>query len=486
MLNFLGVDFKYFFITLCSVFIFKKLNSIKSYYKQIAVEIVFSMITATAVFFTREALSVLSLFFIVSFTTALLKILYKRSFDKTLAYTIISVAISFIAYFFATLTIGTITFPLSSLVNNRSLLALTTDLSVGLFQLLTCNLLFRIKRLKKGIAAYESKLTSDSGVFISLSLLLIASLLGTDNNYTVTQIILICLFPIGMLLFFWWRNHIKNIYLEKVYKRNIEILENTVSEQKTENEMLIKQNDELSKIIHKDNKVIPAMNMAVEEILMCQSADEQINKARSLHSQLKAMTSERKGIVTEYESKSKTLASTGVFSVDASLNYLLARAKEKEVLFDLSVTDGIKGCIDKCVSENDLNTLILDLGENAIIAASFSEKKNVFVMIGTDNKKLCLYIYDSGEYFDTDVIANLGKKRITTHRKSGGSGIGMMTTFSLLQKYGASLKIDETVQNDSYTKCVSAIFDNEGKIIIKSKGKEIADISEKRKEFIFE
>ena len=487
MLDFLGVAFKYFFITLCCIFIFKKLNSIKPDYKQIVVENIFSMATATAVFFTRESSSVLSLFFIVFFTTALLKILYKRSFNKTLAYTIISVAISFITYFFATLIIGTIIYyQFKGFVNNDNLLSCATNFSVGLFQLLTCNLLFRIKRLKKGIATYESKLTSDSGIFISLSLLLIASLFNSGNNYTVTQIILFCVLPIGMLLFFWWRNHIKNIYLEKVYKRNIEILENTVSQQKTEIEMLRKQNDELSKIIHKDNKVIPAMNMAVEEILMCQSADEQKRKAKSLLTQLKAMTCERKGIVTEYESKSKTLASTGVFSVDASLNYLLAKAKEKDVFFDLSVTNGIAGCLDKCVSENDLNTLILDLGENAIIAASFSEKKNVFVMIGSDNKKLCLYIYDSGSYFDADVIANLGKKRITTHKSSGGSGIGLMTTFSLLHKYSASLKIDETVQNESYSKCVSLIFDREGKIFIKSNRKEIADISQKRNEFIFE
>lgn len=486
MLDIFSVVLKYFFLTLCGVFIFVKLNNIKSNFKQIILDTLFSLATAVAVLFTREHFSVLSVFCIVIFTTVFLQLLYKSPFDKTFTYTIISVAISFVTYFFTVPIIATIIFPLTSLEKNKSILTFATDLSTGIFQLLMCKLLFCIKRFKKGITAYESKLTSDLGIFIGLSLLLIVSLLNSNNNYTESLIILLCVFPIGMLLFFWWRNHIKNIYLEKVYERNIEILENTVSQQKTEIEMLRKQNDELSKIIHKDNKVIPAMNMAVEEILMCQSADEQKRKAKSLLTQLKAMTSERKGIVTEYESKSKTLTSTGVFSVDASLNYLLAKAKEKEVLFDLSVTDGIKGCLDKCISENDLNTLILDLGENAIIAASFSEKKNVFVMIGSDNNNLCLFIYDSGNYFDADVIANLGKKRITTHKESGGSGIGMMTTVSLLQKYSASLKIDETVPNDSYTKCVSVIFDNEGKIIIKSDRKEIKDISEKRKEFIFE
>ena len=486
MLDIIGVVIKYFFITLCSFFVYVKLNNNKSSFKQIILNVIFSLVTAVTILLSREFFSVLNVFCVVILSAVFLKFLYKRPFDRIITYTIISVAISFVTYFFISPIIATITFPLRIVIKNDGLLSCATDFSIGISQFLACCLLFRIKRFKKGITCYETKLTSDLGIFISLSLLLIASSLNNNTNYTLLSIILFCVLPIGMLLFFWWRNHIKNIYLEKVYKRNIEILENTVSQQKTEIEMLRKQNDELSKIIHKDNKVIPAMNMAVEEILMCQSADEQKRKAKSLLTQLKAMTSERKGIVTEYETKSKTLASTGVFSVDASLNYLLAKAKEKDVFFDLSVTNNIAGYLDKCVSENDLNTLILDLGENAIIAASFSEKKNVFVMIGSDNKKLCLYIYDSGSYFDADVIANLGKKRITTHKNSGGSGIGLMTTFSLLQKYRASLKIDETVQNESYSKCVSLIFDREGKIFIKSNRKEIADISQKRNDFIFE
>lgn len=125
----------------------------------------------------------------------------------------------------------------------------------------------------------------------------------------------------------------------------------------------------------------------------------------------------------------------------------------------LSIACDVKEAVNDLISENDLNTLILDLGENALIAVQKSEIRNVLIVFGSENESFTVSIYDSGLPFEQQVIENLGKRRITTHRKTCGSGIGLMTTAQLLKKHKASLMIDESIDNESYVKKVSVIFD---------------------------
>ena len=207
------------------------------------------------------------------------------------------------------------------------------------------------------------------------------------------------------------------------------------------------------------NKLIPAMESAVEEILGCNSPDEQKEKSLALLSQLKSMSSERITILSDYENQHKTLVQTGIFSIDASLKYLMNRAIKDNTAFDVSVACDVNEAVNDLISENDLNTLILDLGENALIAVQKSEIRNVLIVFGSENESFTVSIYDSGLPFEQQVIENLGKRRITTHRKTGGSGIGLMTTAQLLKKHNASLMIDESIDNESYVKKVSVIFD---------------------------
>ena len=82
------------------------------------------------------------------------------------------------------------------------------------------------------------------------------------------------------------------------------------------------------------------------------------------------------------------------------------------------------------------------------------------ITINAFQEKCNFVIYDSGEYFSKDVLKKLGKKRATTHKKDGGTGIGLMTTFEILKKYNASFSIDETINNPQYTKCVAITFDD--------------------------
>ena len=135
------------------------------------------------------------------------------------------------------------------------------------------------------------------------------------------------------------------------------------------------------------------------------------------------------------------------------------RAIKDKIAFDISVACDVKESVNDLISENDLNTLILDLGENALIAVRDAETRNVLIVFGTENESFTVSIFDSGLPFEKKVVENLGKRRITTHRNTGGSGIGLMTTAQLLKKHNASLVIGESIDSKSYANKVSVIFD---------------------------
>lgn len=85
---------------------------------------------------------------------------------------------------------------------------------------------------------------------------------------------------------------------------------------------------------------------------------------------------------------------------------------------------------------------------------------------------------------------NLGMKRITTHKDSGGTGIGLSSTYGLCKKFNASFVITEDINSENptfkdtnskdliseksssnvitFTKKVSIIFDDKSEYRLKT------------------
>lgn len=475
---------KYFFIILCSVYLYTKLLKININKNKVVVSIVFSIISTFVVYFTRVNYYYLTFLIIVFVNVVLFQIIFKNSINTNISFATISVGISYVIYSISSLVISPICY---FLFGSYDILILNTItyLLIGIIQVILSYLLFKIKRLKNGLTYFETQISSDNGVFISVFLLMLASLFNSkNNNIIIGTILLFSVLLIGIFLLIWWRKHIKNIYLEKIQNRNIEILENTICEQKEINDKLLLNNDKLSKIIHKDNKMIPAMTLAVEEILNCKSPKEQMEKSQAILGQLQSMSQERSDTLKEYETSNISLPKTGIVSIDASIKYLLNKSKELNISFNFSYVEDIKRIIPSVINEHDFNTLLLDLGENAVIATENMAVREILIVIGLDNQYLCLNIYDSGEPFSPTILANLGLKRTTTHKKTGGSGIGLMNTFELLKKCNASILIDDTISNDNYCKKVAVCFDGHNQYRIHTQRNELFHLLRNRTDVI--
>lgn len=326
-------------------------------------------------------------------------------------------------------------------------------------------ILFRLKRLKNGMPYLLKKGSSDIGVFISVSILVLVSFYFDESAIYIHLFLMFLTICGGLFVFFWWRKKLYNDYLKKLNENETHNLLQVIVKQSEEIAKLKAHNEKLSKIIHKDNKLIPAMQIAVKDLLESGTADH--DHTTGLLTQLNWLYDDRNIALQGYEILAKSLPKSGILSTDAVIKYLSNRSVAANTSFDVTVTGNIKYLVSEIIAETDLNTLLSDLGENAIIAVQNESQKSVLLNIGIDeNNYYRIDIFDSGSPFSIDVLKNMGKQRITTHAETGGSGIGLMTAFEILNKYNASFLIDENIQHNLYTKKVSIIFDEQKNIDI--------------------
>ncbi len=367
--------------------------------------------------------------------------------------------------------------------NNHDHLYIIFHLLIGILQLLLSSIPFRFSRLKKGMPFILQKSSNTAGVFISIFILTAASFWGIkkENNFLISLSI-ICVIVCGLLLIIWWRKQLTATYLKKLQLKEINELKHDIFKLK-------KENEELSKIIHKDNKLIPAMEIAVQELISYSSKElsgsDMMRKSIELLEELRKLSSERKDILSSYETKA-AFPLTGYIRIDSVLHYMEKIAISNDITFNFSLNCNLKYMLNNIIYESSLSTLIADLTENSIIASKNQQIRNILLCLNIKNNNYCLNIFDTGSLFEPDVIINLGKFRFTTHADTGGSGIGLMSILEIVQKYNASFCIDETLVDTLYTKKISICFNCMNQISVKSTRAELNNISCIRQDIIFE
>lgn len=459
---------KTYILLACSFYTYIKLLRITLTKRPALCFLVYSLLFTPCIYFLKEYAGPLNLFIIVVVSSVFAKIAFKEKFALAFSVSVISIGIAYLAFFLAAACVSF--FKVAILKN--SVINTYDILTVSLLGFLFAFLLFKTKRLKNGMQSLIKHGSSDIGMYLSISLLLACSSLNMGQEFEIVYIIpFFCTLICGVTVIFWWRSRVTRKYIEDVKAREMAALQKTIGEKDEEIEQLRRHNEELAKIIHNDNKLIPAMELAVREYLMSAGdggCGATADKARELLERLETVSRERAGIVKSYEAMSKKLPSTNVLSVDSLMAYMLQKARAEKIEFDLSLSGSVKYLIGAVIAESDLNTLLADLIDNAIIASKRREKKNILVSVGICDNLYRIDVFDSGEPFTDETILNIGLKRTTTHSNDGGSGIGLMTVFEILRSYGASFEIDDSICNSLYTKKVSVCFDSLGQFRLKT------------------
>lgn len=467
---------KYFFLILCSCYGYTKLLNIKAKRVNWLFNFAFSLFCALLIYGIvtyAEHFTILTAELLLAVYCGFL---YRKKITLTISISIISIAVSYVLFAVALASISPLIYMFFVNIKDEQMFYIFSMSVACLLQSVLVFLLFRIPRLKRGIPDIEKKLSGDVGIFAGVILLLVSSMFFSGENarwYSAGLLLFTVLF--GIVMFVWYRKYIANNYINRSMERTTQILENTINEQKIEIERL-------SRIIHKDNKLIAALELSVAKL--CDA--EVSGHGAKLKKELEILSAERKDILRDYETANKSLPQTGVFSTDLMIQYLYKKATDKGVGFEFSLTGNVDYMVKNIIDERDLNTLIADLGENAIIATQSAACRNMLLILGVKGDTYCLDVLDSGSPFDVGVIEHLGMKRYTTHGAEGGSGIGLMTTVELAGKYKASFEIEEFPDNELFTKRVSVVFDSLSRKRITSTREEVIFLAQKRADLSFE
>ena len=398
-------------------------------------------------------------------------LVYKNKLDVSLVITAISHVIYYVLYNIFSLLIILLHIPCYFF--NIKISYLFILFTSGLLTLLATHCLFKNKRIKSGISIITTKPLIRYGVLFSIVILVIKTL---DNiylsSYKYVMPLPLATILLALLLFTWWQKQITKSYIEKLRKLEVQSLYDELEEKERQIQKLVADNESLSRIIHKDNKLIPAMENAVINFLSTEdfhNPDKLKQYGLELTQKLQDMTQDRRGILNSYDSECHNLRLTGHVSLDAILVYMQKKADANHIIFECKHTPETIDYLLTKISEDDLTHLLSDLMENAIISMRKQGNGRLQITFGKLQKEAYISIADSGIPFDIATLHSFGLQPHTTHKDSGGSGIGLMDIWKIKRKYRATIQIQEYEKHSTnFTKRILFSFNAKNHYVIQS------------------
>jgi len=293
---------------------------------------------------------------------------------------------------------------------------------------------------------------------------------GNINDFILLGGIIIS----GIGIIIWIRRGITMFYKKKMKERNNEELEQKLLEKDEEIQRLIELIGALQKSNHKFVHRVSAVENGIFDLIgLIRSGKYSIEISEELALKLNDIMRLRKNYDNEISQikMEKPLPTTNINGIDDMFSYFSKKYINNNIDFNLKIDGSIPFFIENIIDQSDLETMIGDFLENALIAVNASNKafRSVLAIIGVSESYYEFTVFDSGIPFEPDTLVRLGKERVTTHSDTGGSGIGFMTTFETMKKYGASLIIKEKTPSESNcTKSITVRFDGENRYTVES------------------
>lgn len=386
--------------------------------------------------------------------------------NYSLVLTFISLTITYLIYLISIILAGILVKTLNLNISKNHILILFITV---LIETIILYAIFKIKRIRNGIAFLQDpEKVNNVGIIgmIFIGIVLIIYSIIQDTIHTryifwgmVIEFICVCI---------WVNKKITTYYKQKLKERTIEELESEIKERDEEINKILEENKEIATINHKYSNRIKSLENFSHQIM---SKPELVEKMETefgedfinFEKQINNISEEYTKEIEEKIQHKNHLEKTGIFGIDNILEYMSNEAIKNNIKFNLKIYEDIQYMIENIIDQSKLETLLGDHIKDAIIAINSSENtyKELLVEIGEIENCYQVCIYDTGIEFEISTLLNLGLKAITTHKLTGGSGIGFMTTFETLKATKASLIIEERhpIDDKDYTKAVRIKFD---------------------------
>lgn len=309
-----AIIISHFFILMCCFYCYCKILNLNDLFFRLRILFTFSALAlACALCFIHFIVYPIAMFFILLTFYIFITLFTKTNWHTSLNAAIISIAMSLVSFTISSFIFSTLVFLMYSYIDINNLVVI--KLLNGFLQYFMIHIPFQFKRMKKGMPFLYDLQLNNIGTCISLLILICyiaASISNTsDNNYLPFIIPLFLIFPCALLLISWWRAIITRNYRRKLQQFEMQKLKNELVQKEQEIPRLLENNKALAQIIHRDNKLIPAMELAVNTFLQNQNAlsPQQLKEqGLALAAHLQTMSQERKFNLTEYQTNGQPLS----------------------------------------------------------------------------------------------------------------------------------------------------------------------------------
>lgn len=352
-------------------------------------------------------------------------------------------------------------------INNQTIDMILTLL----LEIILLSFFINMKRIRKGISFLKDPMENEYLCIIMLSIssviIFAYCMFGSSDEYWVnnTFFVILTLFIVMIVLI---QKTLTLYYKQKLLAQNIEEYKAEIASKDAEIKSLSEEKYKISKLNHEFYNRQKVLIHKVEEITnMNTETAEELDLSKQINDLTKEYTDKAKEIKTLDK-----LPSTGITEIDDMFKYMQSECKSKNIQFNLQINGNIYYMINNKIAQNKLVTMIGDHLRDAIIAIEFSENsfKSILAILGENNGLYEFCVFDTGIEFKIDTLLKLGLEPATTHKDSGGTGIGFMTTFETMSETKASLIINEMheMNNTDYTKSITIRFDGKNEYRIKS------------------
>ena len=348
----------------------------------------------------------------------------------------------------------------------------TIDLILALaIEAIFLKCIMNLKRIKNGLSFLKAQVGNEyfALMFMEISANIIFTYcIFVNSNDEFSWNILAMFFVLSIIMVIMIQRTLTLYYKQKLLAKNIEDYKSEIALKDAQIKSLSDEKYKISKLNHEFYNRQKALIHKVEEIT---SMNTEIADELDLSKQINDLTKEYTDKAQEIKTLDK-LPTTGIVEIDDMFKYMQSECNSKKIQFNLKINGNIYHMINNKIPQSRLVTLIGDHLRDAIIAIDFSNNtfKSILAVLGENNGVYEFCVFDTGIEFKIDTLLNLGLKPATTHKDSGGTGIGFMTTFETMKETKASLIIDEMreMSNTDYTKSVTIRFDGKNEYRIKS------------------
>ena len=302
---------------------------------------------------------------------------------------------------------------------------------------------------------------------ISIAILFFAIIISNYNE-EIADKVGIGFIIFSIIMFITIQKSLQLYYKQRLLVQDLEETKKELEDKKKEIKQLEQENLNFSKTSHSIAHKQKALEYKLNELALKNEIAEEIDVKNRLNNITKQISEE-----PEIE-----IPKTNISEIDDMLNYMKSECIKNKIKFEVQLNGNIYQMINNHITKEELEILIADHVKNAIIAVKCSNNSNrsILVRIGKIDGQYSIYIYDSGIEFEINTLHKLGKIPSTTHKESGGTGMGFMNTFDTLKKHKASITINEYGKpaKDNYTKVIMIVFNKKDEFnIISYRQKEI-------------